>query len=79
MASEKMPGLAILLIRDSKMLVCSSKQTAYYLNNSMDLKFLKLEAGGRGCLHLLYLLQLEIENRDFLENCIIHRTFMLGT
>lgn len=43
-ASEKMSGLAIILIRDSKTLVYSSKETAYYLSNSVDLKFSKLEA-----------------------------------
>lgn len=65
-----MPGLAIVLIRDSKTLVYCSKETGYYLSNSVDLKFSKLEARGRGCLHVLYLLQLQTENRDFLENCI---------
>lgn len=68
--SEKMPGLAIISIRDTKTLVYSSKETACYLRNSADLNFSNLEAKGRGCLHVLYLLQLRTENRDFLENCI---------
>lgn len=55
-ASEKMPGLAIILISDSKILAYSSKERVYFLSNSVDIKFSKLEARGRGCL-ALYLLQ----------------------
>lgn len=54
-ASEKMPGLAIILISDSKILAYSSKERVYFLSNSVDIKFSKLEARGRGL--ALYLLQ----------------------
>lgn len=51
-----MPALAIILIRDSKTLAYRSKETVYFLSNSVDIKFSKLEGGGRGFL-VLYLLQ----------------------
>lgn len=63
-ASENMPDLAIILIRDSKTLPYSSKETVIFLTNSVGIKFSKLEAGERG------FSRYKNKNRDFLQKCI---------